>query len=41
MIPQINPQYAAQVTASQGRGDDTELVHMSKTEIASLQALAH
>jgi hypothetical protein len=40
MIPQINPQYAAQVTASQGRGDDTELVHMSKTEIASLQALA-
>lgn len=40
MTFQFNPQAAAQLTASQGRGDDTELVHMSKQEVAALQALA-
>ena len=40
MTPQINPQFAARVAASQGRGDDTELVHMSPNEINALQKLA-
>ena len=40
MTPQINPQFVARALAAQGRNGDTELVHMSKQEVASLQALA-